>query len=58
MLEDLDLKTGQIASTSDNVGKVINNYECYICTVLKSKAAEDAKVRKQSVFKIIKSGRS
>lgn len=46
MLDNLNLKTGQIVSTSNDMGKVINNYECYICTILKSKEAKEAEVRK------------
>ena len=45
MLDDLSLKTGQIVSTSNEMGKVINNYECYICTIVKSNDAKKAKKR-------------
>lgn len=34
MLEDLNLKTGQMVSTSEESGKIVNNYECYIACVL------------------------
>ena len=34
LLEDLNLKTGQIVSTSEESGKIINNYECYIACIL------------------------
>ena len=44
MLNKLDLKTGQIVSTSSEIGKVVNNYECYICAILKSKEAKEAKI--------------
>lgn len=43
-LENLDLKTGQIISTSEEAGKVINNFRCYIATILCSDAAKEAKV--------------
>ena len=56
MLENIDLKTGQIVATSNEKGKVINNYECYIAAVVKSKEAEEVKVRKKSKFKIIFTG--
>ena len=56
MLEKIDLKTGQIVATSNEKGKVINNYECYIAAVVKSKEAEEAKIRKKSKFKIIFTG--
>ena len=34
MLEDLNLKTGQMVSTSEESGKIVNNYECYIACIL------------------------
>lgn len=45
-LEKLNLKTGQIVSTGNQMGKVINNYECYIATILNSDEAKEAKVEK------------
>ena len=44
MLDELDLKTGQIVATSEEMGKVINNYECYIATVIDSKQAKEANI--------------
>ncbi len=44
VLDNLNLKTGQIISTSNEFGKVINNYECYIATVLKSNEAKQANI--------------
>lgn len=41
-LDDLNLKTGQIVSSSLEMGKIINNYECYIATVMNSKEAKEA----------------
>lgn len=43
-LENLDLKTGQIIAENDEKGKIINNFECYIATVLKSDQAKDARI--------------
>jgi putative membrane fusion protein len=43
-LENLDLKTGKIISTSNECGKVIDNFKCYIAATLKSKNAMQAKV--------------
>ena len=43
-LENLDLKAGQIIPVSDEKGKIINNFECYIATVLKSDQAKDARI--------------
>ena len=34
MLEDLNLKTGEIVSSSDEAGKVIDNFYCYIACFL------------------------
>lgn len=45
-LEELNLKTGQIVATSRHKGKIINNYECYIATVLDSEEAKQAEVGK------------
>lgn len=46
MLESQKLKTGEIVSTSDEAGKVIDNFYCYIACVLKNESlnAIDAKV--------------
>ena len=41
-LNELDVKTGQIVSTSNEGAKVINNFECYIATILDSTAAKQA----------------
>lgn len=38
-LDDLDLKTGQIVTSNSEMGKVINNYECYIATIMSSEEA-------------------
>lgn len=43
-LNDLNLETGQVVTTSTEMGKVINNYECYIATVLESEDAKEAQV--------------
>ena len=43
-LEDLNLKTGQIIPTSNESGKIIDNYSCYIVSVLDSDYAKDAEV--------------
>ena len=44
MLEKFNLQTGQIVTTSSNKGKIINNYECYICTILDSEEAKKSEV--------------
>lgn len=43
-LEDLKLKTGEIVPKSTERGKVIDNFEGYIVTVLESKKAKEAKI--------------
>lgn len=45
-LENLDVKTGKIVSTSTESGKIINNFNCYIATILNSEAAKEVKVGK------------
>ena len=41
-LEELDVKTGKIVSTSDECAKIINNFECYIAVILDSDVAMEA----------------
>mgnify|MGYP004458285901 FL=1 len=43
-LENLNLKTGQIIAATDESGKIIDNYKCYIATVLTSEYAKKAQV--------------
>lgn len=43
-LEDLELKTGKIVATSEESGKVIDNFCCYIATISTSEEAKNAKV--------------
>ena len=43
-LEKLDLKTGQIISASNECGKVIDNFKCYIAVIMDSKESMEAKV--------------
>ena len=45
-LESLDLKTGKIVATSETSGKIIDNFSCYIATVLSSEEAIKAEVEK------------
>lgn len=51
-LEDLDLKTGQIVTTSTENGKVINNYECYIATILDSEESKEAEVGQEVTLRL------
>ena len=43
-LNDLDLKTGKIVSTSNESGKVIDNFKCYIAITMNSSKAMSAKI--------------
>ena len=43
-LESLDLKTGKIVATNEECGKVIDNFACYIATVISSEEAKNAEV--------------
>ena len=43
-LESLDLKTNQIISASNECGKVIDNFKCYIAVTMNSKEAMEAEV--------------
>lgn len=43
-LNNLGLKTGKIVATSNECGKIIDNFTCYIVTVSKSEQAKEAKV--------------
>ena len=43
-LESLKLKTGEMIPTSNESGKIVNNYNCYIATVLKSEEAKNADI--------------
>ena len=51
-LERLDLKTGQIISASNESGKVIDNFKCYIAIVLNSKEAMEAKANDKVQLRI------
>ena len=42
-LESLKLKTGEMVASSNESGKIINNFECYIAASLKSENANNAK---------------
>ncbi len=43
-LEDFHLKTGQIITTSEESGKVIDNFSCYIACVLNSEISKQAEI--------------
>ena len=41
-LGDIDIKTGQLIATNSECGKVVDNFKCYIATVIKSEEADNA----------------
>lgn len=43
-LNDLDLQTGKIISSSNECGKIIDNFKCYMAVTLNSKDSRNAKV--------------
>lgn len=43
-LKNLNLKTGKIVATSQECGKIIDNFKCYIATISDSDRAKEAKV--------------
>lgn len=51
-LKSLDLRTGKIVSTSDECGKIIDNFKCYIAITLNSQNAMQAKINKSVKLRI------
>lgn len=45
-LNSLKLKAGEMIPTSNESGKIVNNYVCYIATTLKSEEAKNAEINK------------
>ena len=43
-LNKLDLKTGEMIASSNEKGKIVNNYCCYIATILKSEESKKAEI--------------
>ena len=43
-LESLNVKIGQVVTSSEESGKIIDNYECYIAAILDSEYAKKAEV--------------
>lgn len=52
MLEDLNLKTGQIVSTNEESGKIIDNFYCYIATIIDEDTLQKENVEVGSKIKI------
>ncbi len=51
-LESLNLKTGKIVATSEESGKVIDNFECYIATTSSSDEAKTAEIGKKVTIRL------
>ena len=51
-LEELKLKTGQIVSTNEECGKVIDNFMCYIACILETEKLEEQEAKVGSKLKI------
>ena len=51
-LNSFEINTGQIISASNECGKVIDNFKCYIATTMNSKEAMQAKVKDKVKIKI------
>lgn len=51
-LDKLNLRTGQMISTSNESGKIVNNFKCYIATILKSDNAKEAKVNDKVTLRL------
>ena len=49
-LENLDVKTGKIVSTSTESGKVIDNFSCYLEVVSNSEAAKKATIGQKAII--------
>lgn len=45
VLEGFNLKTGQIVSTSEECGKIIDNFSCYIACILKNENLEEKEAK-------------
>ena len=51
-LESLDLKTNQIISASNECGKIIDNFKCYIAVTMNSNEAMEAKTNDKVKIRI------
>ena len=51
-LNNLEIKTGQIISASNDCGKIIDNFKCYIAVTMNSKEAMEAKVNDKVKIRI------
>ena len=54
-LKDLNLKTGQIIGTSNEKGKIIDNFKCYLACTIDSDIARNAKVGQKVKLRLLNS---
>lgn len=52
MLTNLNLITGQIVTTSDSTGKIINNFECYIAVSTNTNEAKSANIGDEAKIRL------
>lgn len=51
-LEGLNLKTGELVTTSAESGKIVNNFQCYIACILSSEEAKNAVVGEKVTLRL------
>lgn len=51
-LKSLNLKTGEIVPTSEEKGKIVNNFYCYLATVISSEEANNAQINDNVKLKL------
>ena len=51
-LEGLNLKTGELVTTSAESGKIVNNFQCYIACILSSEEAKNAVVGEEVTLRL------
>lgn len=44
LLENIDIRTGQLIESSNEKAKIVNNYQCYIAAIMDSDEAKNAKI--------------
>lgn len=44
LLENIDVRTGQLIESSNEMAKIVNNYQCYIAVIMDSEEAKNAKI--------------
>ena len=47
ILENLNIKTGKMIASNEECGKIVDNFECYLATILTSKEAINSEIGKK-----------